>query len=118
MEKIVINPLTKDQKTKWLAALRSGEYEQTRGVLVREVNTLWPLGEDESLGFCCLGVLRHVCPEIAPHVEAEGLLCDGQEIKFVALSFEIQNKLVDMNDTLEKDFLQIADYIEANVGAV
>jgi hypothetical protein len=34
-----------DIKTKWVAALRSGEYEQTEGVL-RNGN-----------GFCCLGVL-------------------------------------------------------------
>lgn len=36
-----------DVKTKWLEALRSGEYEQGRGCLHREDNN----------SFCCLGVL-------------------------------------------------------------
>ena len=37
--------MTADIKTKWVAALRSGKYEQTAGVL------------RNSHGYCCLGVL-------------------------------------------------------------
>lgn len=40
-------------KTRWVAALRSGEYKQTTGALHRTV----PLGSDAPAGFCCLGVL-------------------------------------------------------------
>lgn len=42
----------KDLQQKWLAALRSGEYSQTTGVL------------HDDKGFCCLGVLLDVagCP--------------------------------------------------------
>lgn len=36
---------------KWLAALRSGKYKQTNGVLHNYANG----------GFCCLGVAAHVC---------------------------------------------------------
>lgn len=41
--------LTKKQKAKWLKALRSGEYSQTTGTLYNE----------NTQGFCCLGVLQH-----------------------------------------------------------
>jgi hypothetical protein len=37
-------------KEKWLAALRSGEYEQVKGYLAVEVG-------DNKKNFCCLGVL-------------------------------------------------------------
>ena len=37
--------MNKDIKTLWVAALRSGDYEQAQGVLKRDG------------GFCCLGVL-------------------------------------------------------------
>lgn len=43
--------LRKSVRAKWVAALRSGEYQQTTGVLT-EVN-----GLDDALGYCCLGVL-------------------------------------------------------------
>lgn len=42
--------MKKDIKDKWIAALRSGEYDQTKGVLRRE--------DDEGrASYCCLGVL-------------------------------------------------------------
>lgn len=37
-------------KAQWVAALRSGEYQQTTGVLAKETS-------DGSLEYCCLGVL-------------------------------------------------------------
>jgi hypothetical protein len=44
-----------DVKAKWLAALRSGEYKQTQGVLA---HTFFSEGENgEVTGYCCLGVL-------------------------------------------------------------
>lgn len=39
-------------KTLWLSALRSGEYEQTTGVLHRGA-----ADDSDAPGFCCLGVL-------------------------------------------------------------
>lgn len=41
-------------KTKWVAALRSGEYHQIDG-------TLRGHDYDGHLGYCCLGVLAEVC---------------------------------------------------------
>ena len=38
---------------KWIAALRSGKYKQTRGYL-KDVN-----------GFCCLGVASDICPSVS-----------------------------------------------------
>lgn len=40
-----------DVKAQWVAALRSGEYQQTTGALRR------PTPEVGQLAFCCLGVL-------------------------------------------------------------
>lgn len=37
--------------TKWVTALRSGQYEQTRGRLTGETHV------DGRIGYCCLGVL-------------------------------------------------------------
>lgn len=37
-------------KTKWLEALRSGDYKQAKGALVKQA-------EDGSKSYCCLGVL-------------------------------------------------------------
>lgn len=46
-------------KEKWIAALRSGDYEQASGVLQK----LEPESGD-TVGFCCLGVLVDIaCPE-------------------------------------------------------
>jgi len=43
-------------KSKWLAALRSGEYEQARGSLHRIMHTA-DFKDKIDCGFCCLGVL-------------------------------------------------------------
>lgn len=48
-------------KTKWVAALRSGEYQQGRGYLNRT--------DDEGTKYCCLGVLCEIA-------RAEGLELD------------------------------------------
>lgn len=42
--------LPKEDRTKWLEALRSGEYKQSHGVLYNESQN----------GYCCLGVYCHV----------------------------------------------------------
>lgn len=49
--------MRQDVKEKWVAALRSGEYEQTKGYLGRTVT------KDDGtqvMGYCCLGVLCQV----------------------------------------------------------
>lgn len=43
-------------KTKWIEALRSGEFTQVHGNLRRLIDPVAPFGQEEW-GFCCLGVL-------------------------------------------------------------
>lgn len=88
-----------DLKAAWIAALRSGDYQQTTGIL-----------RDKD-GFCCLGV---------------ACIVGGQEL---TQNPQNQNELYDwlieegiptldlwaMNDTRRKTFLEIADYIEENL---
>lgn len=105
-----------EMKSEWLAALRSGDYEQARG----------KLKNFDSTEFCCLGVL---CDLVAKKGDGEWDSTNAY-IKFqyedtasdtvlpIALQRElgipadIQRELVDMNDDLRFSFDQIADYIE------
>lgn len=94
-------------KTRWLKALRSGEYQQGKEKLSRH-------GE-----FCCLGVLRDVKdPEDKRCSKAEGdqfnSFLSSTQLAEVGLTREQQEKLADMNDQ-GKSFLQIAFYIEKHV---
>lgn len=95
-------------KAKWLAALRSGEYQQGRGCLRR--------GSKEFPQFCCLGVLAVI----------QNGVFDGSDFflnsNFSAgLTREEQVTLADMNDGAsqyydsgQRSFSQIADYVEEN----
>jgi hypothetical protein len=60
-------------KEKWLEALRSGKYKQTRGALRRPAknNSDWPGG------YCCLGVL---CKVVAPKVKWQNF---GNSFRFI-----------------------------------
>lgn len=48
--------MKKEVMEKWVAALRSGEYEQTDSTLRCQINP-----NDLSYSFCCLGVLTDIC---------------------------------------------------------
>jgi len=107
----------------WLKALRSGEYEQTTGVL------------HDGLGYCCLGVLTHV---YLSHVEEdseeyreakESLVDEDAELKaLVSAGCGLRcvcggsksgqdvlghYSLAEANDD-GKSFAEIADFIEQN----
>lgn len=112
-------------KAKWIAALRSGEYKQGRGKLKR--NDL----------YCCLGVLCEVAD--IKLVTEEGLdyfyieECDDTSyselpeliLNKVELEQNQQAILIDLNDGYnssdpyagvpQKDFNEIADWIEKNL---
>jgi hypothetical protein len=123
-------------KAKWVAALRSGEYEQARGML----------HDEQHGGYCCLGVLcKVVGAEWGPfqkekecddgvylaqldHVPVkDGELLgdtDGEELEPAACKkFGIpdQTIFIGMNDGHEirgikqHSFAEIADYIEKNL---
>lgn len=115
-------------KKKWVAALRSGEYQQARKLL---------RSKDDK--FCCLGV---ACDVFDPdlwvvqyyHVDFndrnhnDGIYAyddfNGNEedglippmlMKFIGLSASERTELVRMNDDLYYSLAQIADWIEANL---
>jgi hypothetical protein len=88
-------------KAKWVAALRSGEYQQGKGKFEHDGK------------FCCLGVLCKVAG--LPTRSEEGLDnnftdVDSDEIGICKVSWA----LAAMNDN-GKTFPEIADYIEANL---
>jgi hypothetical protein len=102
-----------DLKTKWIEALRSGEYEQGQSFL------------REGDKFCCLGVL---CDLKEPaNWRRSGDSYDyvvGSDASMGLLPFslkaetgingQIESEIVGMNDE-GKSFSEIADWIEANV---
>ena len=105
---------TPEFKARWVAALRSGKYEQGQKGLKVD-NT-----------FCCMGV---ACDLIDPtRWTAEGQCWDfegeGEPFDFGGIATtsnpgivdrDSENKLVNMNDVVGRDFNFIADWIEANL---
>ena len=106
-----VEKLPKAFKTKWLKALRSGDFKQTTGEL------------QDSEGYCCLGV---ACRIQHPRMKLEGIgyiskggfkrLRDVNVPKLIKGEDEnpIASKLAGMNDQGES-FKTIADYIEKNL---
>lgn len=109
-------------KQRWLEALRSGKYAQTRNALRR------PLAEDETTeGFCCLGVL---CDVLDPNGWEDELDIagyrnwrhpTGRAATSLPIALEEQlgltgviGELIDQNDD-GSPFASIADFIEANL---
>jgi len=125
-------------KSKWTAALRSGEYTQGQGTLKDRVDAVG------TCQYCCLGVLTHL-------VALEGSVIDGivideadddivikrlegggffepfdaelpdMVLKFVGVSKAQQDHLIRMNDGDEDreidthTFSEIADWIDENL---
>ncbi len=93
----------------WIAALRSGEYQQGTGFLN-------PEGK-----YCCLGVACEVAEKHNIPVERRlgtlyGKTLSSYQLRvldWLNLSTEIENILTTMNDTHMKTFLEIADYLES-----
>lgn len=107
-------------KTQWIAALRSGTYQQTNSALCKNGS------------YCCLGVLCEITPDIKRKkaqispwdkdttIEIEFAYKDenyrsgylpSQLASEVGLSEEQQSKLANMNDE-GISFVEIAGYIE------
>lgn len=101
-----------DVKARWLAALRSGDYDQGQCRL-----------RDEDDRFCCLGVLCDVVDPDGwddfgpPDVSHRGqTLTPGKPFsEDVGLGYFERDTLITMNDDLGYDFCQIADWIEENL---
>lgn len=111
--------LTKEQKTKWVAALRSGKYKQGAGCL-RSYNY--------GYVYCCLGVLCDIIDpdgwnaEFGTHYGcptfSHPFFTNNPEyVDTVKLDEGYVDNLVAMNDLKKCTFEQIADYIEECVPA-
>lgn len=104
-------------KAKWVAALRSGKYEQCKNRL-----------SDGKGGYCCYGVLRHVAnPTDTRSAQDRNSTLTRDQLKeygFDPYMFE-RARLECMNDGHDPDktydidrqysFAEIADYIEKNL---
>jgi hypothetical protein len=105
-------PLT--VKSKWLRALRSGEYKRGKGSLKEEVlvkSEYCSTGEFKDTyetRFCCLGVARD-CGLTRRH-------SNGDEfVRSTFLPQKVQKTLARMNDSGDYSFNRIADWIEKNL---
>jgi len=100
-------PMKKAYKTKWLKALRSGKYPQTRkGILCNTNNNQTPLG------YCCLGCLAHACNLDQDMMDAN---LSDYNCDLVGLNLKAHNKLIELNDSAHYNFFKIADWIDKNL---
>lgn len=98
--------MDKKLKRKWVAALRSGKFRQTTGML-RDQDEI-----DGEAEFCCLGVLCEVAKvkyngnngQLPPDFSTQ--VCVGDVT---------QTKLIGMNDDKGYGFKRIATWIEKNL---
>lgn len=97
--------LNKKAKKVWTTALRSGEYSQGHGTLVR--------GEDDFIEHCCLGVLYHCVTGRQPNRGMDEL--GRKMLKRVNMTNDTQQDLACMNDNDGKNFKQIANWIDKNL---
>lgn len=106
-------------KVQWLAALRSGTYEQADSALRKfEGGKSW---------FCCLGVACDLLdPDAWDHEPPPGLDIEGWELGWNDLPANnvddlgfvndvTGRKLAGLNDSSGMDFSEIADWIEENL---
>lgn len=104
--------LNKAFKKKWVEALRSGEYKQTRGKLFNGKNS-----------FCCLGVAANIGIHGDWEKDERGNWCiNGQDMNLdpvfmekIGLNIEEEDELIRLNDNERKTFKTIAKYIEENL---
>lgn len=109
-------------KKRWIKALRSGDYEQGRGVLKRTCENI----PDK---FCCLGVLCEIHPSTVERPTGSGQSFFGwlsdNDLTGATLPSEMRKdlkmdeiligNLIEMNDMQFKNFNDIADWIEENL---
>lgn len=88
--------LTRDQRDKWAAALRSGKFQQAHGIL--HIN---------SNRYCCLGVLCIVLNKRISYASILEIRNDSG-----TLTKRQQNEFIRFNDTLILNFDQIANEVD------
>jgi hypothetical protein len=104
---VTFKELPKEFKDKWVAALRSKTYPQTKKSLIR------------AGSFCCLGVACMIAgfefPEELVNSDFLFQLENKKELpKELTENKELQERLASMNDN-GKTFSEIADFIETNL---
>lgn len=110
----MLNP---EFKTKWVAALRSGEYAQCRFILNEKDET------GKAVSFCCIGVAAAVAGYATTRND---ILRPGEDVfpqtraPYAALSdFGLEpydyETLVKMNDGQKASFAEIANFVEENL---
>lgn len=92
--------MDKKLKAKWVKALRSGRYSQINCALYSE----------SADAYCCLGVLGVVIGK--PKAILAGDTTASTPKAWHVLPQNVVDTLIDMNDSKEKSFVQIAKYIE------
>lgn len=70
--------MNKEIADKWIAALKSGEYKQTKSVLNRDNNE-----------FCCLGVLCELAIKEGLSIRKEIDDCNGEHVCFYDNSYNV-----------------------------
>lgn len=111
--------MNQEIKTRWLQALRSGQYKQAYGTLKRTTA--------EGSSFCCLGVLCDVIKEDlkidwqpsttypnSKSFDGNTTILTSGICQYCQLEPDYTNHVITMNDNERASFEQIADYIEAN----
>lgn len=100
-------PMNKKVKRKWLAALRSGNYEQTRGFMTTvELRD----GEAHTM-YCTMGLLESVVMG-RKHMHTFSCI-DHDLVKKAGLTMLDANLIIELNDKYKRTFEEIADFIEA-----
>lgn len=119
--------LPKAVKTKWVKALRSGDYKQGKGELktVSGSDYNYETGEYENseTTFCCLGVARDIglCTRKKPANKFDS--CTEEFVNTAFLPKNVQDFLANKNDGASEDggtsrrwgFEKIATWIEKNL---
>lgn len=118
--------MTPENKKIWVDALRSGKFKQGHGKLCRYI------GPGDGYEYCCLGVaaevlydgewvrstqdtLRYGFGDIgdSDYLNTTSLIASIKEE--IGLDYGAESLLIQLNDNRGKNFLQIADWIEANL---
>lgn len=113
--------LPANTKRAWVKALRSGEFKQTTGSLMKTLSGIVGGGT----AYCCLGVLcrtmRVPVSIIGDHctIVGNGILSEESRVE-QCLNQEfndepLENYLTDLNDHKNRSFKQIASWIERNL---
>ena len=102
--------LGKRFKTKWLKALRSGNFKVARKTLIR-------IDDGDIIGYCCIAVGVAALRNAKPGVELKELTPDdtNEASTEIGLDEKTNGKLIELNDDKLWSFNKIANWIEKHL---